>query len=743
MPSPTVTFSPSESYESALNRALANWGIVTEFWDIWGTSHVVTPEGARRVLSSMGVRAGTLEELDAELEEALWREWSTPLPGTLVLSIETWDVPINIPAEMANVVVYLEYQWERGDTETQVVPLETLAAEGDAELRGRGFIRKRVPLPQGRPLGYHRLTVQIEDVSCDVRLILCPERAFYPEDLLLKRSAGLAVSVYSLRSGRNWGCGDFTDLQAFVDWAHDDLGCSFVSLNPLHAIPNRQPYNTSPYLPNCSFYRNPLYLDIERIDEFARTPQAARALASVEMQRCIAELRAAAFVEYEKVWHLKRRFLKLLFRAFLQDWKAKTGRSAEFERYIEREGKLLDQYATYCALEEAIHKQNPNIWIWPDWPAEYRDAASEETAKFARTHWRSVLFYKWVQWQVDQQLALAQRHARLKGMSIGLYHDLALATDRCGSDLWAHRPFYIEGCRVGAPPDGFSPRGQDWAFPPPNKTRHKENGYELFAQSIRKNCQHGGALRIDHVMRFFRLYWIPDGVDATQGIYVRDHIDDLLHILALESVRNEVIVIGEDLGTVEPGFREKLQEFGIFSYRLLYFERWEGGEFKNSDEYPRQSLVSVSTHDLPTLAGFWQNRDIEARRSAGLLPDDGAYYEQLRNRVQDKQKMLDLLHRMNLLPDYIPRRAEEIPEFVGDLHAAAIGFLARTPSQLMCLNQEDLLKDTDQQNLPGSTAEYPNWRHKMRFTLEELATDPLATGCSHMFRTWLEQTGRL
>jgi 4-alpha-glucanotransferase len=245
------------------------------------------------------------------------------------------------------------------------------------------------------------------------------------------------------------------------------------------------------------------------------------------------------------------------------------------------------------------------------------------------------------------------------------------------------------------------------------------------------------------VMRFFRLYWIPDGMDATQGIYVRDNIDDLLHILALESVRNAVIVVGEDLGTVEPGFREKLQEFGIFSYRLLYFERWENGDFKMPDEYPRQSLVSVSTHDLPTLAGFWENRDIEARRAAGLLPDDASYEEQLRNRGFDKQKMLDLFHTAKLVPDYITRHAAEIPEFAGELHAAAIGFLAMTPSQLMCLNQEDLLKDTDQQNLPGSTAEYPNWRHKMRVKLEDVKTDPLAVGCAKMFRGWLEQTGRL
>src|SRR5439155_13269389 len=197
-------------------------------------------------------------------------------------------------------------------------------------------------------------------------------------------------------------------------------------------------------------------------------------------------------------------------------------------------------------------------------------------------------------------------------LSIGLYHDLALATDRFGSDLWAHRPFYVAGCRVGSPPDDFSPKGQDWAFPPPNSARHREDGYRLFAESIRKNCRHGGALRIDHVMRLFRLFWIPDGGDAVTGAYVRERNEDLVRILALESVRNQVTVVGEDLGTVEPAIRETLARFGILSYRLLYFEK-DGPEFKPFDKYPPQALVSSTTHDLPTLAGFWLGADIVAR----------------------------------------------------------------------------------------------------------------------------------
>ena len=227
-----------------------------------------------------------------------------------------------------------------------------------------------------------------------------------------------------------------------------------------------------------------------------------------------------------------------------------------------------------------MHTEYPDVWNWRAWPAEYQDPESAATKAFAIKHWRSVLFHKYVQWQLDRQLDAAQQHARERGLSIGLYHDLALATDRFGSDLWAHRDFFVDGCRVGAPPDGFSPKGQDWAFPPPNSERHFEDGYRLFAESIRKNCRHGGALRIDHVMRFFRLYWIPDGMEATEGTYVRDRWRELLSILALESVRGKVVIIGEDLGTVPDEVREALHRFGILSYRLLYFEQDRDGRFR-------------------------------------------------------------------------------------------------------------------------------------------------------------------
>lgn len=738
-----LSFAPSPNYEAALSRACKTWGVQQDYWDIFGHHHVAPPEVQATILGSLGVPSGTTASIDEAVENRLWQEWSAIAAPTQVVLLSDGAMPVQVEAGSEAAELMAEFRWEDGSSDVVGVKPESLETLAVAELRGRQFIRRRLPLPPSARIGYHTVQITHAGQTSETCLILCPDRAWQPDFLQRGgKGAGVAISLYGLRSSRNWGCGDFSDLEGFTKWAAETLDVSLVALNPLHSIPNRQPYNTSPYLPNSSYYRNGLYLDVERVEDVQSSALAGALLRGEKIQACLKGLRDSQYVEYEKVWSIKLTFLKLGFREFLRQNPSGTPRRSVFESWVASEGDLLHKFAVYQALEEVLHKRDRNLWIWPDWPSEYQVPNSPAVVEFERQYPRLVLFFKYVQWQLDGQLAAAQRYATAAGLSIGIYHDLALATDRCGSDLWAHRSSYVTGCRVGSPPDDFSPKGQDWAFPPPNSAHHHDTGYQLFIQSIRKNVQHGGALRIDHVMRFFRLFWIPDGKQAAEGVYVLDFSDDLLRILALESVRGQVLVIGEDLGTVEPYIREALRKYGILSYRLLYFEKNPDGSFRKPDQYPREALVSVSTHDLPTLAGFWLNRDIEARWRAGVLPDEASYREQLINRMVEKQQMLDLMFSLRLLPDWFPRRAVDVPDFTGELHNAAVGFLAATPSQLMVLNQEDLFKDTDQQNLPGTTEQYPNWRHKMRYRIEELRTDSNAVGCSNMFRGWLDLTGR-
>jgi 4-alpha-glucanotransferase len=734
---------PSDSFEHLLDRAANLCGIDAQFWDIFGRLHVTSSDAKRAILHARGIDTSSTESLQRSLSQLERAEWTRLLPPAVVVGLSpSLELPLAVPSELLGQTAQFTITREDGTSSTFDTKVCDLPQIASVEMDGHTWIRKQVRTPIELPLGYHEIAVRIGGATGTTRYIVTPERAWTDAHLGRGgRAAGIAVSLYGVRSGRNWGCGDFRDLHDVIDWVAEDLHASFVALNPLHAIHNRRPFNTSPYLPNCIFYQNFIYLDVERMEDFQQCRRARELRQAPAMEAEIAELRASPFVDYERVSTLKLRFLKFAFAQFLRERRAGAARAREFAAFCAREGDLLGDFATYSALDEHLHRRNPDLWLWTDWPKPYQDPRSPETLAFRKKHWRSVMFYQYLQWQIDLQLAAAQKHARDRRLAIGLYHDLALATDRFGGDLWAHREFYVAGCRVGSPPDDFSPEGQDWAFPPPNSARHREDGYRLFVESIRRNCRHGGALRIDHVMRLFRLFWIPDGTPARDGAYVRELNLDYVRILALESVRNQVVVVGEDLGTVEPVVRETLARFGILSYRLFYFEKNERSEFRRNNEYPKQALVSSTTHDLPTLAGFWVGADIEARRAAQLIDEDTARAQHA-VRHGEKQKMADVLFELGLMPQHLPRDVQAYPELTGELHNAIVGFLALTPSQLLAINQEDLTKELNQQNLPGSTWQYPNWGRKMRFTVEELRGDHGTRGYTTMFADWIERSGR-
>ena len=548
-----------------------------------------------------------------------------------------------------------------------------------------GETRRVQRLDGSLPPGYHRLRLTGSGFS--VFLIVYPSRMWAPE--VIRRSS----------------------LKEFITWAVKETGASFIALNPLHALHNRSPYNSSPYLPLCSYYRNYLYLDVEQVGGF-QSPSVQAQFLNQETQDLLSELRASQYVEYEQVAAIKLRILRLCFESCLKS------QDGLFDEYLKQQGKLLQEFALYCALDEYFRQTAPGTWLWTQWPKAYQSPDSPACQEFQRTNEKNILFYCWIQWQLDRQLREIQDYALESGMSIGIYHDLALATDRFGCDLWANQSHFVKGCRVGAPPDDFSPEGQDWAFPPVNGKQHLLDGYQLFIASIRHNATHGGALRLDHVMRVFRLFWIPDGFHAKEGTYVYERWQDLLGIMALESHRLKVRMIGEDLGTITDEMRRGLQDYGVLGYRLLYFERENEGDFKDPQHSSAEAVATTSTHDLPTLTGFWEAKDIEARRASGLLPDDSSYYRQCESRKYDKQKLLDLLHRLNLLPDDFSRDASQIDYLTSEMWDAVFRMLASTPCELLVINQEDLTLECLQQELRSKEDLQQRWR-RIREILSE------------------------
>ena len=747
---------------AALRDLAVCQGIELEYTDLRGQTHVLS-EDTLRIFCRATVDRRTLDDVEQalrrererpwrQLTKPLWVEYRSQLPEEISFQFPLTE---NLPPDRLTQLLRIELliEEEEGYQRIQSFESEAVRIRETQRIAEGLFQRAGIPFPQGLPLGIHRfsLSVALQDKRWEqeITVILCPDRAYLPPVLAEGgKRAGLIAAVHGLRSARNWGIGDFSDLKKLVGWAADQLRVDVIGVLPLHALVNREPYNISPYYPTSRFYRNTVYLDVTAIEEYHQSWPARALACSPDFVKIIIELRDSEMVEYEVAAQLKGMVLEEIFKTFLErHWKpdqADDLRLKSFKSYLKREGEPLELFAAFCALDEYFRKQPPFRQVWRDWPASFQDPGSGEVEAFCREHGERILFHQYLQWQVEEQLEAVQRAARDKGAEIGLYLDLALGTDPGGADAWAYRDFLVPGVKAGAPPDDFAPLGQDWGFQPANREKHRDQGYRLLADEIRRNCRPGGALRIDHVMKFFRLFWIAEGQGAAQGGYVRDYSEDLIKILCLESLRSKTLIIGEDLGTVPGEVREVLRQHGIFSYRLFYFEKKESGEFKDPGEYPEWALAAVSTHDLPTLAGFWSSGDIRLRRDLGLLPDDQAFQAALLHRIHDKRRMIDTFHRCGFLSEAEARRlqAQDQPRITPELHRAFIGFLVSTPAKLVVLNQEDLFLEMNQQNLPGTTDQYPNWKRKMRYSLEDLVRQPEAREMADRYREWIERSGR-
>ncbi len=635
-----------------------------------------------------------------------------------------------------------------------IEPLRYIIDEGRVS-KNRYFANKekitiRIPYPKELKMGRYRFNVTAEfpegSLYRELHWLVCPETCYQPSEITNgQKLAGIGLALYGIRSQSNWGIGDISDLKRVLDWAADDVGVDFVGLQPLHAIFNKSPFNTSPYLPSSRLYPNYVYLDVQAVDDFHESEKARIYANLPSNQVLIHELRDAEYVDYEKVAALKISVLKESFRTFLAN-NAKGHRCNErweqFEKFRLSQGEYLRRFALFCALQEHFLEQSQKMSTWRNWPLPYHDPVGGAVKSFERENQEKVLFWMYVQWQLHLQLKSVQEYARAKGMLIGLYNDMALAVDSNGADFWAWRDLFHDGFTIGAPPDSFAPHGQNWGVPAPNGEAMRRSGYELFIKNIEANCCYGGALRIDHVMQFNHLFWIAAGSPPGEGVYVKEREDELLSIVALGSHQNRVIIVGEDLGTLPEGFRERLMKRGIFSYRLFYFEQDPRGKYIPFRDYPIRALVSISTHDLPPLASFWSYKDIGMRKDMGLI--DGTQAEaQWQQRTSQKALIVERLFQDGFLTDQNAHPAWESPLPTDDLHTAVLRFVLHTPSLLALISQEDLFLDERQQNFPGTTSEHNNWVTKMRYSLEQLRADKDATHMTQKLRRLLEESGRL
>jgi 4-alpha-glucanotransferase len=537
---------------------------------------------------------------------------------------------------------------------------------------------------------------------------------FIPDWLRDGRCWGVSCQLYGLRSARNAGIGDFEDLARFAEIAAA-AGADFVGVNPLHALFLAAPERCSPFFPSSREFLNPLYIALDKAPGAETLGDALEAPA---------DFQATELVDYRRVGPFKRQALERLFRIFeAQDENADA---EDFVRFCVERGRPLYMHALFEALSEAM-VQRGNGATWHGWPEEYAHPGTDSVRAFAEEQANLVTFHSWLQWLADRQLGEAQARARAAGMRIGLYLDLAVGVAPDGSDTWSDRELTVPSARIGAPPDYFNAAGQDWGLAPLSPAGLVARDFEPYRDAIDTVLRHAGALRIDHAMSLYRLFWIAEGFDAADGVYVRYPFHKMLETLGAISQARRVVVIGEDLGVVPPGFREVMRTVEIQSYRVFFFEKRDDF-FISPQSYPREALACITTHDLHTLAGWWSGHDLEARHDAGMIGED-ELREQLAEREHERRRVLGLVSDHGLLPDELlpVMRAEAEPprELPRAVAVALYGLVAASPARLFTVPAEDLTGAVEQVNIPGTMDEHPNWRRKLAVDLEELPQHPL------------------
>lgn len=551
--------------------------------------------------------------------------------------------------------------------------------------------------------------------------------AYLPPALKRGRAWGFALNLYALRSSRNWGIGDFGDLRAFVRYAAS-AGADVVGINPLHALHVTEPEAASPYAPTSRYFLNPLYIEINAVIELTADVPAATALrariASSPLAETLATLRAVPQVDYTCVARAKWSALDACYEIL-----AVSGgrRCTAFRRFVEERGERLERFALYEALNERFACKDPAVSGWLRWPPEYQDPCTDTVRSFASTERRRIDYFKYLQWVAHEQLANVSREA--DKLAIGLYLDVTVGVDFDSADVWSDRGAYVLDEAVGAPPDALGPLGQNWGLPPPEPQAMLRAGGANFAALLAANMEYAGALRLDHAMALLRLFRIPRDKAPADGRYVAYPFEALLAVAAKESERAHCLIVGEDLGNVPDGFRERMERARIFSYRLLLFERESDGRFKAPGAYPSLALATTTTHDLPTLSGWALGCDLGTRERLGIMKPDAIRDARALRRVEASQ-LLEALRAHNELHDgELERLHHSLDRHASDrasyepLLRAAYRYLARTPARLVLVQLDDALGEFEQINVPGTYREYPNWRRKNRLDVDAIAAD--------------------
>ncbi|MGF1739974.1 4-alpha-glucanotransferase [Vibrio profundum] len=703
------------SENTILEQVAVQAGIVGRYTNSWGEQSNADVSTISKVLDGLGYQTGSDEALLSSAEKV---HRCKGLIEPVILAKENQSIYVDLyigrsirPADFCWEIISESGQKISGEIKQHVVADKRVQ---DGPLT--------VSLPCAMEMGYHRFLLhrKRKKVPYEADLIVTPKSCFkQPAMMAGHKSWGTSVQLYGLKSHHNWGVGDFGDLKLLVE-SIAAQGGDFVGLNPIHSLYPAQPEAASPYSPSSRRWLNIIYLDVPAVPEFSVCAKAQEKVSELSFQQNLKVLRDKEWIDYSKVTEAKLEVLALLYQEFCsRDLGEQTDRAQSFEDFIEMGGESLLQQAAFDALHADLIAKDSSIWGWPVFPEQYRTFSHRAVQTYIAEHKEQVRFYMYLQWNAECQLQEAQQLALEKGMMIGLYRDLAVGVSEGGVDAWASEGELSLDLSIGAPPDVLGPQGQNWGLPPLNPTVLKQQGYRPFIDMLRANMRHCGALRIDHVLGLLRLWLIPKGDSACDGVYLSYPVEALLGLLALESHRHQCAVIGEDLGTVPDEIVGLLQEAGVHSYKVFFFESADDGGFYSPAHYPVQSMATLCTHDMPTLKGFWHCEDLKMGKELGLYLDETQLQALYDDRLKSKQQIINSMDGHGMLPPGLTRDARFL-EMDRALSHNMQCHLAAGSSSLLSLQLEDWLEMDLPVNIPGTVDEYPNWRRKLNTCIEDM-----------------------
>jgi 4-alpha-glucanotransferase len=681
-----------------LHRLARLYGIQTAYYDANHQRQPASVESLTAVLRSLGAQMTSLRDVPSAWRQRRQALWQQPLEPVVI----AWDgsaplIQLRLPAGRDEALLNCNLKLETGEEKRWQSLGTDLPVVDHAEIEGIHYLVKQLPLPTGLPWGYHRLTLSLGKKRTQTLIISAPLKAYLPTNKDNDRTWGVFLPLYALHTDNSWGGGNFSDLEALAGWLAD-MGGEVMATLPLLATFLGETSDPSPYLPVSRRLWNEFYLDIKRIPEPKKCASAQALLESSSFKEEIAHLRHLPLADYRRQMALKRRVLEELCRCLFSE---PTYRLDELEHFANI-NPVVNDYARFRAASE---KQGAS---WQSWPQPLRDGLigdadySEESRRY----------HLYVQWLAHQQMEDVSRRIRDKGLK--LYLDLPLGAHPDGYDVWREREAFTLETSTGAPPDAVFTRGQNWGFPPLHPERIRERGYRYVIACLRHHLNYAGILRIDHVMGLHRLFCIPNGMEAGEGVYVRYRAEELYALLALESRRYSAIIVGEDLGTVPPYVRPAMKKHGLLRMYVVHYEL-ASSQRRGLPAVPSRAVASLNTHDMPPFATLWQGQDIEQRQRLSLLDSTAARAER-ESLLTMKEALLALLRKHNWL--------REPESDISAVLTACLSFLAASQARLVLANLEDLWLETQPQNVPTIGKEYPNWRRKARYTFEQFCQLP-------------------